>query len=389
MKKLLFYVFILFILKANFAQTQERKTMVWDGAEREYLRFLPENLTESAPVLFCLHGWGDNMFDFSENFDFNPIASENGWIVITPQALPATVSIPLLGEEEIGTMWNAGISISFGIMDIHINADVDDKGFLMAILDTLIENYNIDQSKIFFCGFSMGGFMANRMAIEYGDRITAIASASGTIATSLSTQTPVAKVNTIHIHGDADEMVSYANASFSFYPEIGTISLGLGAEATVEYWRNHNQCNTTAEIYEYPDLVEDGLTFTRYTYSGGADNTTTVLIRVNGGVHLPYFQPYNDIDYRIEMFNFFTDQPVSIKENDMSEVSIYPNPVNNTLFIEGNDITRIEIYDMQGRIIKSEVKTTNQLNVSDLNQGIYMIKVQTVDGQKIMKFVKI
>jgi poly(3-hydroxybutyrate) depolymerase len=40
----------------------------------------------------------------------------------------------------------------------------------MAILDSLENNMNINTDSVFFMGFSMGGFMSNRMAIEHGDR---------------------------------------------------------------------------------------------------------------------------------------------------------------------------------------------------------------------------
>ena len=377
--KLTFFIFALLFSKLSLAQEHQHKTMMWDGIERQYLMYVPANVTSSAPVLFCLHGLGNDMTEFATLFNFDAIADQHGWIVITPQALLA--ELPVIGSM---TAWNSGIAGEFMGTEIAVNSDVDDKGFLMAILDTLIANYDIDQNQVFFAGFSMGGFMTNRMAIECGNRITAIVSASGTIATPLATQIPVAKIKTMHIHGDADQTVSYPDASF---PIFG--SVGLGAEATVEYWRSHNQCNTTPEIYDYPDIVADGLTFRKYTYSGGENNTVTAFIKVFGGEHTYYYKPEHDIDYRIEMFNFFTNQSVSIAENNKPELSIFPNQVNDRLFIKGENIVQITIYDMHGRMLLSETKTTNQISVSDLSQGVYVIKIQTADQLKTMKFVKL
>ena len=73
------------------------------------------------------------------------------------------IVIPQAINEGNGTMWNAALMPS----------DIDDSGFLMALLDSLAVQYPVNQDSIFFTGFSMGGFMSHRMAIEHGDRINA------------------------------------------------------------------------------------------------------------------------------------------------------------------------------------------------------------------------
>ena len=68
----------------------------------------------------------------------NYIADTANFILIVPQALMATY----LGQE-LGTAWNSGASL-YGITP---NQNVDDVGFLMAVLDSLNNNYNIDNNK--------------------------------------------------------------------------------------------------------------------------------------------------------------------------------------------------------------------------------------------------
>ncbi len=132
----------------------------------------------------------------------------------------------------------------------------------MAILDSLENHFNIDTDSVFFMGFSMGGFMSHKMAIEHGDRITAIASVSGTIGTAMIGQTPQFKVNVLHFHGTADSQVRYEDAGFN--SGIGYYSVGMGAEQTVDAWRNWNSGQQEPVITYFPDIKDDVKTFERY-----------------------------------------------------------------------------------------------------------------------------
>ncbi|MBO7288178.1 MAG: T9SS type A sorting domain-containing protein, partial [Bacteroidales bacterium] len=70
--------------------------------------------------------------------------------------------------------------------------------------------------------------------------------------------------------------------------------------------------------------------------------------------------------------------------------NFYPNPVNDRLYIETQTLA-VEIYDIFGR--QQDNKTTRQqgnlsVDVSNLNRGIYFVKVMTENGEIVKKFVK-
>ena len=380
MKKILTLLTLTVIFFGLHAQSgQTSKTMQYGGVERQYIEYIPANVQSPAPVLFVLHGLGDDMSNMFNATGFKQIADQHGWIVITPQALEASV----MGYS-MGTAWNSGISITYGAYHIGINEDVDDSGFIMAILDDLIANNNADASRVYATGFSMGGFMSNRLAIEHGDRIKAIASVSGTVGIDIQGNTPVGHVSAMHIHGTADGTVGYENADFS----LGTasVSVGLGAEATVEYWRSYNQCSATPTTYNYPDNMNDGLTFERYEYTGGTNGTRTVFIKVNGGDHTWYYTSNNDIDYTTEIYNFFAGNTTGIEEN-VHEVNIYPNPAQSTLTIEGEGISEVRLFNDLGQQVMTS--TTSTLNVSSLSQGLYTAQILFHDGQSMTSKVVI
>ncbi len=364
---------IIAVVTLNAQSGQTNKTMQFGGVERQYIEYIPANVQSPAPVLFVLHGLGDDMSNMFNATGFKQIADQHGWIVITPQALEASV----MGYS-MGTAWNSGIHASLYGMDLNINEDVDDSGFIMAILDDLIANSNADANNVFVTGFSMGGFMSNRLAIEHGDRIKAIASVSGTVGNVVQGNTPTGHVSAMHIHGTADGTVGYENADFNL--SITSVSVGLGAEATVEYWRSYNQCSATPATYNYPDNKDDGLTFERYEYTGGTNGTRTVFIKVNGGDHTWYYTPNNDIDYTTEIYNFFAGVPTNIEENT-HDVNIYPNPAQSTLTIEGEGISEVRLFNDLGQQVLTSTSST--LNVSALSQGLYTAQILFHDGQSM------
>ena len=71
--------------------------------------------------------------------------------------------------------------------------------------------------------------------------------------------------------------------------------------------------------------------------------------------------------------------------------NIYPNPVNDKLFIEAEtNIEEVSVYTITGVKVCDEQCTMNnvQLNVSDLNSGVYFVKVVTNNGETVKRFIK-
>ena len=351
--------------------------MEFEGTTRKYMEHIPATPNGSMPVLFQLHGLGDNCNNFSQ-LGFEALAPN--WIIITPEATNATLNI--MGYNmDAGTAWAAGVGgenityMNFPIGDIELNAGVNDEGFILAILDSLENNFDINTDSIFITGFSMGGFMSNKMAVKHADRITAIASVSGTLG-HFQPFEPTGNINTMHIHGTSDETISYTNADFNFNGIA--IPVGLGAEALVETWRNYNQCSTEPIVYNFEDTKNDGLTFEQYTYKNEETGNKTVFIKVNGGVHTWYDDAHNDIDYTTEIYKFFTGQenvPTSIESNVAENFSIYPNPAANIVNVITDKNAELSIFNATGKEVKhiSANGNTTSIDISELPNGLYFI----------------
>ena len=342
-----------------FSQIQ---TFEWQGTQRQYLIKLPENHSETMPILYFLHGLGDNITRLDNEFHFQQVADEFQWAVVIPQAL----------TQSGATMWNAGLMAS----------SIDDSGFLMALLDALAEQYPINLDSVFFTGFSMGGFMTHRMAIEHGDRITACAPVSGLITHSMANQTAVAPVRMLHIHGTTDPVVGYDGNSQYFGG-----NLGLSVDAILDYWKNANHCVDEPVIDTFPDLKNDGLRFVRYTYEGDAE---LQHIKVIGGNHTWYMsESQYDIGYMTEIHKFFVGNGgggEGIAESEEYHLDLWPNPTSDCFSIKVESTTNLEVMDLQGRSVAKYSLTpgTHQIDLGDLPEGLYFIKGENGKVQKLL-----
>ena len=68
---------------------------------------------------------------------------------------------------------------------------------------------------------------------------------------------------------------------------------------------------------------------------------------------------------------------------------VYPNPVKNFLnFASTQSIKRIMIYDMMGRELYTEAVQNNSADLSSLQSGHYLLKIETANGNRILKIIK-
>jgi hypothetical protein len=77
-----------------------------------------------------------------------------------------------------------------------------------------------------------------------------------------------------------------------------------------------------------------------------------------------------------------------IQEEQSVKVTVFPNPASGMLTIEGEGIQAISLVDFSGKtVLKASVLTDSQLDVSALNNGIYLLHVETSRGRAIRKLV--
>ena len=256
MRKLILIMLTPYII---FCQEVTETSILHDGLDRSYILYVPESYNENSPVplILNLHGYSMNAGTQMVYSNFYPIADSEGFILVHPEGTY---------DENGFAYWNsAGIT------------EIDDIGFLSALIDTIDANYNINLDRVYSMGMSNGGFMSYTLACEVSNKIAAIASVTGSMSTlQMSTCNPTHSMPVMQIHGTADPTVPY-EGNDTFISAIDDI---------IAYWVNFNQCNSSAIVNNIPNINTLDLCETEhYIYENGINGSSVELYKIINGGH--------------------------------------------------------------------------------------------------------
>lgn len=93
--------------------------------------------------------------------------------------------------------------------------------------------------------------------------------------------------------------------------------------------------------------------------------------------------------------NIQNNRMIGVKENDLTDVKIYPNPTKDIVLIQlvpSADVIQIEIHDVLGRLVQSETMEAGlgvkAINISPLSNGVYTIRLSGSNAAKVVKLIK-
>ncbi len=106
----------------------------------------------------------------------------------------------------------------------------------------------------------------------------------------------------------------------------------------------------------------------------------------------PCYPTLKDNVYQSVVSNVAVSAPLGITENKQGGIMIYPNPAQDKLFITNQTTGKFEaaIFTMDGRLLNnySLSGTKAVLDVADLTDGMYIIKIRNDQGVFVDKFLK-
>jgi uncharacterized protein (TIGR02145 family) len=81
---------------------------------------------------------------------------------------------------------------------------------------------------------------------------------------------------------------------------------------------------------------------------------------------------------------------VTINSNSPEELAVYPNPTNETLYLENikNENFTLIIYDLNGTIVLRKHINSSFIDISKLTNGVYIIMLLDSESAMISKFIK-
>jgi len=145
-----------------------------------------------------LHGGGGSAEFVSKVYRWPELSEREGCLVVFPEATLEDPARPVSLREN-PRIWNDGSTRS-----AVAYRNVDDIGYLAAVLDDLQANFAVDADRVFVTGFSNGASMTFRVGIELSDRIAAIAPVSGHLC--LKSPQPARAMSMLYIIGLADPL---------------------------------------------------------------------------------------------------------------------------------------------------------------------------------------
>lgn len=86
------------------------------------------------------------------------------------------------------------------------------------------------------------------------------------------------------------------------------------------------------------------------------------------------------------LFGEMIDSSLSIENYLAEDVIVYPNPTSGVLVIKSNSLLQVEIYTINGVLIRTTTK--NEIDLSQNSRGMYLLKIITTKGVAIKKIVR-
>ena len=239
------------------------RTLTHDGRERSYILYVPASVdwSKPAPLVFVFHGGTGNAKNAIRMSGFNPVADKNGFIVVYPNGTGR------LNDDKLLT-WNGGTCCGYAQEE-----NIDDVGFVRAIVTDLRSLANIDPKRIYATGMSNGAILSQRLACEATDLFAAIAPVAGTL--NFPSCSPTQPISVIEFHGTADEHVPYDGG----YGPKSLVNVDFASvQKSVGFWTQFDGCSPQSQTNSFDDIQHE-------VWTGCAGSTSVELYTILGGGH--------------------------------------------------------------------------------------------------------
>jgi polyhydroxybutyrate depolymerase len=283
------------------AGTLTRNEIAVKGMQRTFLAYAPRNLKANAPLLFVFHGSGGDgagMREVTGN-EFDALADANGFLVVYPDGYQTT--------------WNDCRKAS---PQPARRLNIDDESFIEAMIAKETADHAIDRKRVFAAGWSNGGQLAYRLAMERPTQFAAVAAISASVPTAENLAcTPLnAPMPVMIVNGTADPINPFGGGNVM----LGFTSLGpvLSADASAQYFAKLNGIAAAPVVTRLPHKILSDPTWVEQKSWAAPGKPGVVLYAVHGGGHVVpqrYFQfgegQTQDLDAPVAIWDFFAKIP--------------------------------------------------------------------------------
>jgi polyhydroxybutyrate depolymerase len=142
---------------------------------REFLEYVPHDISPHSPLVIVLHGSLMDAKSMREwtGYEFDQLADQHGFVVVYPDGYKHN--------------WN----------DCHLKAtfaahieNIDDMGFVKGLIAREVAQHQIDEKHVYVLGYSNGGQMALRLALQAPQQVAGIAIAGASLQAAEDSSCP-------------------------------------------------------------------------------------------------------------------------------------------------------------------------------------------------------
>ena len=284
-----------------------------DGITRKYHYYRPAtDGAQALPLVFLLHGHGGSADALSGQTGhpapfkvWMELAESQKILLVYPDGMPGP-------DRERG--WNDCRA------DAVTNPASDDVAFIRSLIRHLRTQFRIDPERIYSAGFSNGGQMALRLALELPEHMAAVGAVAAAMPANSECRTSAQPVSVLFMNGTADVLSPYPGG------RIARLAAGRGTvrstPASVRFWADLNRTRPVV-VRNLPDLdPRDGSSVRRHDHNGGVRGTEVVLYEIIGGGHFVPSQrerlaradmgdhpgQNHDVEAAVAIWEFFRDK---------------------------------------------------------------------------------
>ena len=167
----------------EYRQHLPTRDIVVEGVERQFHIYIPDTAgNKPAEVLVLLQGGSAGSWRIAQQFRWEALADERGMILAVP------IGMTFFDNE--------------GAWQLNTDAEtMQDIQYITAMLDDVATVHDVDASRVYAVGYSLGSMFSYELACQMSDRIAAIASFAGTMPVDPKSCDPGRNVPIMHIHG--------------------------------------------------------------------------------------------------------------------------------------------------------------------------------------------
>lgn len=195
-------------------------------------------------------------------------------------------------------------------------------------------------------------------------------------------------VETEPIEGETTSMKIYINQDQFGEQTTWTLINSLGE--VIAEGGPYAHLITSGGTQTHVETIEDVPTGADYLFTIYDDNDNGICcaygdgwykIKVDGTTIIGEDQDNGEFGEQASELMRINRKPSAVGENDMRGLKVYPNPANSTIFVEGENIKTVEVYNSLGQMVANvEGSAKTSVNVASFDNGVYFVKVVANDG---------